>query len=251
VITNPPALCTGSTANLKAASITNGSEAGLVYTYWKDATATTALSDAEANAAVAGTYYIKAASQSGCFVIKPVVVTVSNISAGTIKPANPAAACNGETLVLTASAGVSYQWYKNDVIINGATKPTYTVTEAGTYNVSINNNTCTGKTSTPIVVTFKDCPSDIEIFVPTAFTPNNNFANDNLQPYFLNVRELNYFKVYNRWGQLVFETNTIGKGWDGNIKGVKQPTETYTWILECTDTRGEKIKKSGKSLLIR
>jgi gliding motility-associated-like protein len=65
------------------------------------------------------------------------------------------------------------------------------------------------------------------------------------------VRELNYFKVYNRWGQLVFETNTIGKGWDGNIKGVKQPTETYTWILECTDNRGEKFKKSGKSLLIR
>ena len=250
-ITNPPALCAGSTANLKAASITNGSEAGLVYTYWKDVTAATALPDAEATAAGAGTYYIKGTSQSGCFVIKPVMVTVSNISAGTITPATPAEVCNGETLLLTASAGVSYQWYKNDVIISGATNATYTVTEGGTYNISINNNTCTGKTSTPIVITFKDCPSDIEIFVPTAFTPNNNFANDNLQPYFLNVRELNYFKVYNRWGQLVFETNTIGKGWDGNIKGVKQPTETYTWILECTDTRGKKIKKSGKSLLIR
>jgi gliding motility-associated-like protein len=251
VITNPPALCAGSTTNLKAPSITNGSEAGLAYTYWKDVTATTALPDAEATAAGAGTYYIKGTSQSGCFVIKPVIVTVSNISAGTITPATPAEVCNGETLVLKASAGVSYQWYKNDVIISGATNATYNVTEAGTYNVSINNNTCTGKTSTPVVVTFKDCPSDIEIFVPTAFTPNNNFANDNLQPYFLNVRELNYFKVYNRWGQLVFETNTIGKGWDGNIKGVKQPTETYTWILECTDNRGEKFKKSGKSLLIR
>jgi gliding motility-associated-like protein len=251
VITNPPTLCVGSTTNLKALSITNGSEAGLTYTYWKDATATTTLPDAEATAAVAGTYYIKGTSQSGCFVIKPVIVTVSNISAGTITPGTPAAVCNGETLVLAASTGVSYQWYKNDVIITGATSATYNVTDAGTYNVSIKNNTCTGKTSTPIVITFKDCPSDIEIFVPTAFTPNNNFANDNLQPYFLNVRELNYFKVYNRWGQLVFETNTIGKGWDGNIKGAKQPTETYTWILECTDTRGKKFKKSGKSLLIR
>jgi gliding motility-associated-like protein len=62
---------------------------------------------------------------------------------------------------------------------------------------------------------------------------------------------LKYFKVYNRWGQLVFETNTIGSGWDGTIKEVKQPVETYSWILECTDIRGNKLKKSGKSLLIR
>jgi gliding motility-associated-like protein len=90
-----------------------------------------------------------------------------------------------------------------------------------------------------------------KVFVPTAFTPNNNAKNDFLQPYFLNIRELTYFKVYNRWGQLVFQTNTIGKGWDGNIKGVQQPIETYTWILACIDIEGKVIKQSGRSLLIR
>jgi gliding motility-associated-like protein len=251
VITDPPNLCSGSTADLKASTITAGSEAGLVYTYWKDAAATIALSETEATAATAGTYYIKGTSQGGCSVIKPVVVSVSNSSAGSITPANPTDICNGEILTLKASIGLSYQWYKNDVLITGATSVTYDVTSPGSYNVSINNTVCTGKTANPVIVTFKDCPTAIEVFVPTAFTPNNNNANDKLQPYFLNVSELHFFRVYNRWGQLVFETNTIGKGWDGNLKGVRQPTETYTWVLECVDARGKTIKKSGKSLLIR
>ena len=54
-----------------------------------------------------------------------------------------------------------------------------------------------------------------------------------------------------RWGELVFQTNTIGKGWDGNIQGVQQPGETYTWILACIDIGGKVIKQSGRSFLIR
>ncbi|MFN2438336.1 MAG: gliding motility-associated C-terminal domain-containing protein [Chitinophagaceae bacterium] len=57
--------------------------------------------------------------------------------------------------------------------------------------------------------------------------------------------------VYNRWGQLVFTTNTMGKGWDGKIHGIPQPSETYTWILACIDIEGKPIKQSGRSLLIR
>jgi gliding motility-associated-like protein len=66
-----------------------------------------------------------------------------------------------------------------------------------------------------------------------------------------NIQELVYFKVFNRWGQMVFQTNEIGKGWDGTLKGVPQPTETYTWILQCIDVDGNIIKQSGRSLLIR
>ncbi len=115
VITNPPAVCMGATVNLKAAAVTAGSGTGLTYTYWKDAAATSPLSDAEATVAGAGTYYIKATNQSGCFSIKPVVVTVSATASGSISPTNPAAVCTSENLTLTASSGVSFQWYKNDI----------------------------------------------------------------------------------------------------------------------------------------
>jgi gliding motility-associated-like protein len=57
--------------------------------------------------------------------------------------------------------------------------------------------------------------------------------------------------VYNRWGQLVYETKTIGQGWDGTFNGQRQPVETYTWAVEGIDTDGKAIKASGKSLLIR
>ncbi|MBD0289192.1 MAG: gliding motility-associated C-terminal domain-containing protein, partial [Flavisolibacter sp.] len=60
-----------------------------------------------------------------------------------------------------------------------------------------------------------------------------------------------YFKVFNRWGQLVFQNNTIGKGWDGTFNGIQQPTEIYTWILECIDNNGKTIRQSGRSLLLR
>ena len=89
------------------------------------------------------------------------------------------------------------------------------------------------------------------VFVPSAFTPNRNGENDVLRPLLYNIRSLNYFRVFNRWGQVVFETNKIGSGWDGTIKGVLQPTETFTWILECTDNNGTIIRESGRSLLLR
>ena len=62
---------------------------------------------------------------------------------------------------------------------------------------------------------------------------------------------MKYFKIYNRWGQQVYNTNVPGNGWDGTIKGAPQPAETYSWILECIDKTGETIKLSGRSLLIR
>ena len=211
--------------------ITAGSDAGLTYTYWKDTTAATALTDAEATAAVSGTYYIKATNQSGCFAIKPVVVNISSAAAGTITPAGDTTVCNRQTLTLTASNGTSYQWFRDDNIINGATSATYDVTQEGDYHVVINNGTCTGRTPV-VVVSFRECPSTAEVFVPTAFTPNRNNANDDLRPYFKNVQQLVSFKVFNRWGQLVFQTNTMDRGWYGLLKGVPQHTETYTWILE-------------------
>ncbi|MBD0277235.1 MAG: gliding motility-associated C-terminal domain-containing protein [Flavisolibacter sp.] len=251
VITNSPALCAGSVVNLKAPSITAGSDAGLTYTYWADAAATSAL--ANPTSVGAGTYYIKGTNGGGCSVIKPVTITISTVPAGTIKPANPSIACTGESIALTASSGTSYQWFRNDSIINGATEATYKATEAGNYAVSIINGTCAGLASNTVKVRFQACSpiTETKVFVPTAFTPNNNSTNDFLQPYFINIRELVYFKVFNRWGQLVFQTNTIGKGWDGTFNGIQQPTEIYTWILECIDNNGKTIRQSGRSLLLR
>ena len=88
------------------------------------------------------------------------------------------------------------------------------------------------------------------VFVPTGFTPNGNGVNDKLRP-LGKISAIKYFKVYNRWGQLLFATNELGSGWDGNYNGAPQPTETYTWILLAEGVDGSVMKLSGKTLLIR
>ncbi len=89
------------------------------------------------------------------------------------------------------------------------------------------------------------------VFVPKAFTPDRNGANDVLRPILVNVVSIKYFRVFNRWGQLLFETKLMNEGWDGTYKGVMQPVETYTWGFEGTSREGKPIKAAGKALLVR
>jgi gliding motility-associated-like protein len=57
--------------------------------------------------------------------------------------------------------------------------------------------------------------------------------------------------VYNRWGQLVFQTTQFGKGWDGSINGSVQNTGTYVWMVSGKDYTGKSVIKRGTAVLIR
>lgn len=90
------------------------------------------------------------------------------------------------------------------------------------------------------------------IAVPSAFTPNGDGINDYLYP--LNAyKAINLeFKVYNRWGQLVFQTTNWTVRWDGTVGGTPEPVGTYVWTLRYTNTEtGEKVVQKGTSVLIR
>jgi len=91
------------------------------------------------------------------------------------------------------------------------------------------------------------------IFVPKAFSPNGDGQNDRLFPVLVGVSQLRYFRVYNRWGVLVYEARTSGSniGWDGVYKGVLQPLETYIWVAEALDVLGKTLKAGGNTILIR
>jgi gliding motility-associated-like protein len=102
-----------------------------------------------------------------------------------------------------------------------------------------------------VLVDVRTATGRTQVFVPTGFTPDNNGQNDLLRPKLINFRSIKYFRVYNRWGKLVYQTSAMGEGWDGRINGSPQPTETYSWIFEGEDNTGRIIKVSGKSVLIR
>ena len=89
------------------------------------------------------------------------------------------------------------------------------------------------------------------IAVPTAFTPNGDGLNDYLYP--LNAYKATNlsFKVFNRYGQLVFESKEFSPKWDGKINGKTQTNGLYVWMLNYTDVAGKKISLKGTTLLIR
>jgi gliding motility-associated-like protein len=88
--------------------------------------------------------------------------------------------------------------------------------------------------------------------VPTAFTPNGDGVNDVIYVDGWGIRKLNYFRIYNRWGQLLFESNDINIGWDGNYNGVPQNMETYIYQVSVeTYIDAEPLTKSSTFKLIR
>jgi len=90
------------------------------------------------------------------------------------------------------------------------------------------------------------------IGVATAFTPNGDGLNDYLYPINAYKAKNLTFKVYNRFGQLVFATTDFMKKWDGTYKGIKQQTGTYVWTLKYTNTdTGQPYSSKGTTVLIR
>jgi gliding motility-associated-like protein len=90
-----------------------------------------------------------------------------------------------------------------------------------------------------------------DIFVPRAWSPNKDNHNDALQPLCINIQEIYYFRIFNRWGQLMFETRQRGQGWNGVYKGMPQVQDIYTWTLEALGEDGKHYKRSGNSILLR
>lgn len=90
------------------------------------------------------------------------------------------------------------------------------------------------------------------IGVATAFTPNGDGLNDYLYPINAYKAKNLFFKVYNRFGQLVFETTDFTRKWDGTFKGIKQQTGTYVWTLQYINTdTGQPFSSKGTTVLIR
>jgi gliding motility-associated-like protein len=117
-----------------------------------------------------------------------------------------------------------------------------------TYIVRATNAAgCYGE-DTITVTLFKTGP---DIFVPSGFTPNADGLNDVLRPLCVGVKQLSFFRIYNRWGQMVFNTSEIGKGWDGTISGQAQATGNFVYMAQGIDYSGKIIFKKGNVMLIR
>jgi gliding motility-associated-like protein len=108
------------------------------------------------------------------------------------------------------------------------------------------SNGCTGDAGITVKV-FRTPP---DIFVPTGFTPGLNIDNI-FRPILVGISSLQFFRVYNRYGQLVYSTSSTEEGWDGNVNGKPQPAQAYVWMVQGTSYLGKTIFKKGTVVLMR
>jgi gliding motility-associated-like protein len=144
--------------------------------------------------------------------------------------------------------GGTYNWWpifglSNPFIAN----PVLNSTEDATYRVTVENKFGCEMTDSFQVKYYKG-PN---IYVPNAFTPNGDGRNDVFKPTYIGISKLKYFKIFNRYGQLMFETDDPSKGWDGNIHGEPAVQGAYVWEVSGLDYQGKWEINNGSLLLIK
>ncbi|MBK7666805.1 MAG: gliding motility-associated C-terminal domain-containing protein [Sphingobacteriaceae bacterium] len=188
-----------------------------------------------------------------CTVMLTTDVVVTQASAFPISAtANPSVVNLGNSTVLTLSAtpNASVTWYPI-----GSTAPvnSYTVNatppHTTTYTVVIQRGPCTDTTLVRVEVIEDGC-FDTDVFVPNTFTPNGDGVNDIMYARGHKLTTI-YFAIYNRWGEMVFETSDIKTGWDGNYKGRPADVGVFGYYVKYTCISGQENFKKGNITLIR
>jgi len=149
--------------------------------------------------------------------------------------------CGSTSITIITDSG-----YKNYLWNNNSNNLSLTVNEPGVYWVEVvDSNNCKGRDSINILPCEK-------VFFPNAFTPNNDGINDVFKPTIFGALVNYKLNIYNRFGQLIFQTSDPAKGWNGTLSGVPQPGDVYVWICLYRWLSGKKPdEKSGTVVLIR
>ena len=200
------------------------------------------------------TYYLSVTDANGCTSLSKddIVITVS-------KPAklfagNDTAVAMNQPLQLNAidvnnTGFIKYTWSPSTGLNNPFIKnPIAKLTDAEILFIvtASTASSCEGIDSIRIK-TYKGP----EIYVPTSFTPNGDGLNDVLRAFPVGIRSFAYFKVFNRYGQMVFYTTNQNEGWDGRIKGSFQNMSSFVWIAEAIDYMGRKLQRKGTTTIVQ
>lgn len=159
----------------------------------------------------------------------------------------------GQPLQLNATGGIRYLWEPETGLSNvNVSSPVASFTHSSSDNIRYtvyvyNEAGCVDSASISVQV-FKTKPT---VFVPNAFTPNNDGNNDLLRPIAVGMQKIEFFNVYNRYGQLVFATGVNRHGWDGTIGGKPQVSGVYVWVVKAVDYLGATYVEKGTSVLLR
>jgi gliding motility-associated-like protein len=157
--------------------------------------------------------------------------------------------CEGEEeYIILEHDATDYVWD------DGSVGAVYLPTQTGVYEVSFTDVGTGCRITQEIEVVIEDCEDLCEVVIPTAFSPDNNGVNDLYRVINACDDDMTYFefRIYNRWGELVYFTDNPNEGWDGIYQGDKAPLAVYIYHVEYKKVNSDKIKSlKGNVTLIR
>ncbi len=161
---------------------------------------------------------------------------------------NDTIAIKSVPIQLTASGGSTYLWSPSAPLNNALTRsPTATLQQTTRFIVTVRDGFGCAGTDTMFVRVY----DGVTFFVPNAFSPNGDGLNDIFRPIPAGIATTEWFRIFNRYGELVFETGQTLKGWDGTFKGIKQAVGNYIWMVRAKGNDGKTIEMKGNVVLIR
>ena len=168
-------------------------------------------------------------------------INVSQKAIPYFKLGEDSAICEGEEYVLNPvlNTNTSYLWQ------DGSTAPSFVIRREGIYSLTASNE-C-GSHSDSITITKGLC----NMLMPNAFSPNNDGLNDVFRVKYPFAVTHFHFLITNSWGQTVFETNDIHKGWNGTLQGEPSVSGIYVWVISFTDIDNKDQQIKGTVTLLR
>lgn len=209
----------------------------------------------ELNFSTSGFIYLAATSESGCDVLDSVFVEVGSVSSIDLDAiVSDSIVPSGSVVQLEALPdGYSYQWYPADGVVNPSDQTSEALVNQDTwFVVEVTDGVCV-KSDSVLVKTFEYKCEEPYIFVPNAFTPNGDGENDVL---FARSSAVDFtrsfvFRVFNRWGEMVFETDDVTRGWDGTWRDKELAPDVYDYYVEGFCLDGQEFFMKGNVTLIR
>jgi gliding motility-associated-like protein len=195
--------------------------------------------------------YITASASNGCIIEDSLFIAVSEIADGTVQAtASEYLVPEGASVTLFGNPeNLNYSWTPTDGLTNPNSQNTQAIVNQSTiFTLTATDGICV-KSDTVLVNTYGFICEDSYIYIPNAFTPNNDSENDVLYVRGQLIESM-IFRVFDRWGEMVFESTDRNYGWDGTFRGKLMDPDVYDYYLQavCIDG-GEAIIKGNVTLI--
>ncbi len=197
--------------------------------------------------------YLQATSPQGCVVLDSQFVYVSTFNTGNVNAtANPNLIMPGGIAQLTGivPTNAAFTWSPTATMVSPTSLTTnVSPGETTTYTLTATDGLCT-KSDTALVRVYEIVCDEPYVFVPNAFTPNGDQENDVLYVRGIWIEKC-VFRIFDRWGELVFETTDQNNGWDGTFKGKKLDPDVFDYYLEVDCIGGSRNIVKGNITLMK